>query len=1472
MADAGAQPVAIVGIGCVFPGAPTAADLWRNVCEGVDAISDVPADRWDPVFYAPPAPGEAPEPRPDRFYCRRGGFVDDVARFDPTAYGVMPVAVDGGEPDQFIALAQAAAALADSGDAHERVAPERVGVVVGRGGYRTPGIARLDQRVHVAEQLIQGLRALLPDLADDRLDQVRDEFVRQLGPDRPEASIGLVPNLAASRIANRFDFRGPAFTVDAACASTLVAVDHGIHALSSGRSDLVLAGGSHHCHDVTFWSVFTQLKALSPSQQIRPFSRAADGILIGEGTGFFVLRRLADAERDGDRIYAVVRGSAVASDGRAGSLMSPHASGQALALRGAWEAAGLDPATVGLVEAHGTATPAGDQAELETLREVFGELRNGEARAVLGSIKSMIGHAMPAAGAAGLAKAALALHHKTLPPTLHADDPHPLVEATRFRLVEKAEPWEADGPRRAGVNAFGFGGVNAHLVLEEHLPPATVRPRRAGGNDAAMAAATAAAARFAAAELPPVLLLAAESPRRLATKLRDRVTALAAASVGLAQPSIAEVPDDPGPTRLAVVDVTPRRLELAQKVVAQGLPWRGRNGVWFEPSGLLQDGGKLAFLFPGVEPTFDPQVDDVAKLFGLTDLVAPLQPEAQVDLTPLEAQSRGIIAVGRLLHRALGELNISPDMVAGHSLGEWSGEIATGVVVEELLDDFVERLRPGSIEVADVVFCALGCGVDAARDLAEGLTGTSVSHDNCPHQSVVCGPAGEIAEVVERSRAHRILAQELPFRSGFHSPLFAQHLPTVREAFSHLPLAAPQLPLWSATTCAPYPSDTDEIRELATRHLLEPVRFRELTLALHGAGARVLVQVGVGNLPGFVDDTLGDRDAVAIAANTPKRSGLDQLCQVAGALWVQGHDVAFDRLTSPPGEVMRSGRDPVADRVPPATRPDRPERTRPLKLGSPLIRDLTPLDTPRSRRSAENVGSLEEPAPLEPAPAPAPPGLVYRRRLGLDVEPAWADHAFFRQRDGWPFSQDRFPLVPMTGIVELLADTARELHPKLVAVAVEDIAAFRWLVVDPATEVTVRATTVSRDAAGRVRVKASIDGHARATVVLAPGYPAAPEAEVPRLRNERPSHVEADRFYVDRHMFHGSAYQGIRAFLALGDNGSRAILKSLPAPGALLDNAGQLMGHWLSAHVEEDRLVLPTSIERIELFGPQPPPPTLVDCTVTVTHLDDKVLRADHVLNVDDHVWCRITGWEDRRFPTDPVVFEALRWPERAGMSLERSGYTLVDERWPDSATRDLVMRRYLSHDEQADYERLNPLAQRQFLLGRVAVKDAVRRWLWAHGHGPLFPAEIAVANEATGRPLVRGPFDHDLRVSLAHVAGVGVALVDEDADVGIDVECIEPRRPSFEALVLTTSEREIRPPDDYGRDAWLTVLWAAKEAAARASGRGLNGRPKDFEILERCDHSLRIGRRWIHFERLPHRAIHLPEKEHIVAWTVTDR
>ena len=327
----------------------------------------------------------------------------------------------------------------------------------------------------MVESILRILKQLHPEHTDAELAEIKKRIKDTLPPFNADTSSGLVPNIITGRIANRLDLMGPNYLIDAACASSLVAIEMAARELRTGNCDLALAGGVNSNTSPVLMMIFSQLGALSHRGQLSSFDKDADGTLLGEGVGMVVLKRLAEAERDGNHIYAVLKNSGIASDGRATHVLAPRLEGEELALRRAYEPVGIDPLTVGLLEAHGTGTPVGDVVEVEALRRVFPPRQTESPRCALGSVKSMISHTVPAAGVAGLIKAALALHHKVLPPTL-CENPNPKLqlENTNFYINTETRPWihgSSKTPRRAGVNAFGFGGINAHAILEEYTGP-----------------------------------------------------------------------------------------------------------------------------------------------------------------------------------------------------------------------------------------------------------------------------------------------------------------------------------------------------------------------------------------------------------------------------------------------------------------------------------------------------------------------------------------------------------------------------------------------------------------------------------------------------------------------------------------------------------------------------------------------------------------------------------------------------------------------------------------------------------------------------------------------------------------------------------------------------------------------------------------------------------------------------------------
>ena len=450
--------VAIVGLSAIFPGAADARAFWENTLKGLDAIVEVPPDRWDWRTYY-----DADPKAPDKVVSKWGGFVPDVP-FDPLRYGMPPTSLPSIEPVQLLVLEAVRRALDDAGYADRPFPRERTAVVLGMGG----GAAQLAMG-YAFRSYLPMLESVAPE-AGKAAREASEPFL----PEWTEDSFpGFLLNVAAGRVANRFDLGGSNYTVDAACGSSLAAASLAVRELETGAADMVILGGADTVQNPLTYLAFSKTHAFSPRGRCRPFDASADGIVISEGVGVVVLKRLADAERDGDRVYAVIKGMGSSSDGRARGLTAPNADGQVRALDRAYEKSGVDPSTIGYVEAHGTGTAVGDVVEVNALAGVLREAGAAAGSCAVGSVKSMIGHTKCAAGIAGLINASLALYHKTLPPTIGVERLNPKADLADgpLRVSTKPRPWfhaDRSRPRRAGVSAFGFGGTNFHAVLEAY--------------------------------------------------------------------------------------------------------------------------------------------------------------------------------------------------------------------------------------------------------------------------------------------------------------------------------------------------------------------------------------------------------------------------------------------------------------------------------------------------------------------------------------------------------------------------------------------------------------------------------------------------------------------------------------------------------------------------------------------------------------------------------------------------------------------------------------------------------------------------------------------------------------------------------------------------------------------------------------------------------------------------------------------
>ncbi|HEX5366341.1 MAG TPA: beta-ketoacyl synthase N-terminal-like domain-containing protein, partial [Acidimicrobiales bacterium] len=862
--------VAVVGMGAVMPGARDVEEFWANVVAGIDAVGEVPPGRWDPDLYYDPAAVTVDAGR--RTPSKWGGFIPAVG-FDALAYGLPPASLGAVEAVQLLALEVAARALADAGYATRVFDRSRASVIFG---------AEAGNDLSAA----YNLRALLPSYLPPAEGARRGRLPGTLDAHLPELTEdsfpGVLANVIAGRIANRLDLGGVNYTVDAACASSLAALDLACKELVSGASDLVLCGGADLHNGINDFLLFASVHALSPGGRCRPFDAAADGIALGEGVACVALKRLADAERDGDRVYAVVEAVGGASDGRALGLTAPRAEGQRRALARAYAQAGCSPATLGLVEAHGTGTVVGDATELATLTELFAAEGAAPASCVLGSVKSQIGHTKCAAGLAGLIKAARSVYHGVLPPTIGLAEPNPGYDegTSPFAFVEGARPW-AEGQRRAGVSAFGFGGTNFHAVVSSYdgdegpshgvgVWPAELFLFRAPDPDGGRAAVEALEALVDA--------IVAADP----TGERHRLADLAR--------TVCEAGEGPVQVALVAADLAELRRQLA--AVRRGEA-TGHDGAFVAPAVPWADGAPpaVALLFPGQGSQRVGMLADLFVAFpslrrhlraGAAWLPSVYPPRAfgpdarrqqAAALTDTRVAQPALGIVDLALADLLGQVGVVPSAVAGHSYGELVALSVAGAFDADTLLELSAARGHAVHEAATAAGDPGGMAAVAApaahlRSHLARHPEVVVANDNSPRQTVVAGPTGPVEALVAELRDDGVTARRLPVACAFHSPVVAGAHEVLAARLASTPVAPPVLPVWSNATASPYPGDPEEVRRLLALQVARPVRFAEQVDAMYGSGARVFVEAGPGRvLTGLVGDVVGDRPHLAVACD-----------------------------------------------------------------------------------------------------------------------------------------------------------------------------------------------------------------------------------------------------------------------------------------------------------------------------------------------------------------------------------------------------------------------------------------------------------------------------------------------------------------------------------------------------------------------------------------------------------------------------
>lgn len=967
--------IAIIGMGCIFPKSRNLKEFWQLLYHGTDAIEEIPdSTHWKLNDYFDPDPST-----PDHTYCRRGGFLPSMM-FDPLAYGIPPNNLEATDTSQLLGLEVARMALEDAGypAGHPFLEKKKVNVILGVTGTQELVIPLGARLGHPIWKKALNDSGISKEKKLEIIERIQSGYVEWQENSFP----GLLGNVVAGRIANRLNLSGTNSVADAACASSLSAIHMAVMELCSGKCDMSISGGVDTLNDIFMHMCFSKTGVLSHTSDARPFSKDADGTVLGEGIGMLVLKRLEDAKMDKDRIYAVIKGVGTSSDGRTSAIYAPDAMGQLKALREAYQEAGVDPSTVAMVEAHGTGTRVGDKVEFDALKSCFDPC-SAPHRTAIGSVKSMIGHTKAAAGAAGIIKAALGLHNKIILPTIKAQEPDPdlKMENSSFYLNAGSKPWLSPlHPRRAGVSAFGFGGSNFHMVLEE-----SDESKHHISWDGSI----------------QIIAFSSDTKEDLLSRIHEFQTTIPPnEDLAYFYSAIAEKSHE---SRLAFDYRQTFRLLLiytanedilslfdtARESIQTG---QSSANVYFSSRPRQ---GKLGFLFPGQGSQYTGMGKDLICFFPealetlnaasrcflnenpdssektLQDYIYPpplhVQPKdlSETELRDTRIAQPAIGSISAAFVKILNRFSVTPDMTCGHSFGELVALYSAGWMDEEVFF-LLSTLRGKYMALAKSLnggdsgsMLAVQAPLETIESLIiEESLNLVLANKNGPSQGVLSGPTDEILKAQKICKQKKLRAIKLPVAAAFHSQLIKEAILPFKSALASHSFFPTKIDVCSNSTGLCYEPADEKIKQLLGDQPENPVNFIDNISNMYEKGVSLFIELGPKSvLTDLTKSILAGKDitAVPLDASTGKSSGIRDLAHVLCTLASKGFPVDLS-----PWEEKGKKTDPKRMKIPLTGANPKPADKSTLLEKTP--EDTTPIQKPEHQA---NQSRTNEP-PLPP--------------------------------------------------------------------------------------------------------------------------------------------------------------------------------------------------------------------------------------------------------------------------------------------------------------------------------------------------------------------------------------------------------------------------------------------------------------------------------------------------------------------------